>query len=168
MVSNKQRKTPQPKIFTQESIETPKHDEMLILFSKDSDLLMEIIDYVLEKDNKFFGEKDEFEIQEWEPEKAIVNNNYYIGSIDLYVRFEKKNSGGFGRGCNFIFEFKPQIKSFSEVLRQVKVYEEYFSGAKSIVITYSDVEKFKECFENQNISLIQLDKYGKFKNEKRK
>ncbi len=249
MVSDKKRKTPQPKIFTQESVETPKHDDMLIIFSKDSDLLKKVISETLKKtkrkfeiyvgkktsyrqnvifedtgEKKFYFIKDksevdtlmpytnweqhtyldkenkkamkkaiekgyakevkvelkevdyvirpEFEIKGWEPEKAIVNNKYYIGSIDLYVeisgditydllfdKFEWKNFDRFPCGLYpFVLEFKPTIKSFSETIRQVKVYEQYFSGARSVVITYSDISKFRECFESQGISLIQLDK----------
>ncbi len=116
------------------------------------------------------------EIDDWTPEKPIIQerNNYYIGSVDLFVSYriflkykskvinynnkQIKFKRDTGRGGSIIFEFKPQIKSFSEVIRQVKVYEKYLPCSKSVVITYSDISRFKDVFESQGIGLIQLPK----------
>lgn len=157
-------KTPSPKIFTQESAETPKHDEMLILFSEKGDFLKKI---VFEEFFKILGTSANpktIQINKWFPEKEIINKGYYIGSVDLYVetRVEYQYSGERKtqtktEDMDIVFEFKPQIKSFSEVLRQVNVYNNYFPRAKFIVVTYSDIEKFKDCFESQGISIIKLE-----------
>lgn len=264
-------KIPQ-QIFKNESVATPKHDDMLLLFSSDSKLLKEIVEpyhykhinkakeetidceeeICLDKKNKraykkkfifkigddFFWninlpynsydaddliEENEFEIFDldkdlktkkltkkefikylikeerikkidtienkkckseikfsyeisWKPEYTIKNNSYYIGSVDLYVELttsHKKvlrinendywedyynNEGIYHDTDYFLFEFKPQIKSFSEVIRQVKVYESYFKKINPIVVTYSDISRFEDVFKSQGIKLIQLQK----------
>lgn len=202
-----------PKIFTEESIETPKHDDMLVLYNKDSNLLKLLISEVYEKYFKKFENKKitlitneksifrenikeekiklienpiekEFnikniikniEIIKWEPEKPIINKGYYIGSVDLYIEFkiissddlyDSENNLVWERYNNYsiikqiIIDFKPKIISYSETLRQIKVYEEYM-GAFYFVITYSDISKFKNIFESQKIGLIQLKKEEK-------
>ena len=153
-------KIPSPKIFTQESAETPKHDEMLILFAKNGELLYKTI---FEECFKILGTANPktLQINRWLPEREIINKGYYIGSVDLYVEarvdYGRESEEKESKYQDIVFEFKPQIKSFSEVLRQVNVYKNYFSGAKFIVVTYSDIEKFKDCFESQGISIIKLE-----------
>jgi len=241
-----------PKIFTEESVETPKHDDMLILYEKNSKLFNNLIEIFKEKisiskeieimkDNQdknlyklpyiflsgynnkiyfyndinnflikhFIGADRDFikefenyknedkiklinepetikcelkkeiknlEIINWEPERAITSqNNYYIGSVDLYIKikiniennlyFENKllwKNFDYNQinETNIILEFKPIIKSYSETLRQIKVYKEYIKGYY-FVITYSDISKFKNIFESQEIYLIQLKKEEK-------
>lgn len=205
-------KIPQ-QIFKNESAATPQHDEMLLLFNKDSTRLTRLIfelnkqslsEYVkdiveetqLKKDttgfhalsNGYIGDKvvsttfkheeTKLYVSEWTPEKAIIKgrNNYYIGSVDLFVNYHLSLTHHSniieynkqkcrlvkhtGIGGGIIFEFKPQIKSFSEVIRQVKVYESYMGGNKTVVVTYSDISIFKDVFKSQGIKLIQLKKDG--------
>ena len=235
-------KIPTPKIFIEESCETPKHDNMLLIYSKGSEKLNVILDKYIEKvpekiislfmdgkttyrqttkifksgyDNEYYFSKDsgdyyiekwknneetyksnfeqyikdgslkklsgefkevtlksriEYEIIEYEPEKAIMHNSFYIGSIDLFIMVKYtiyydiyynnnllcKDYEKSSNYQEFIIEFKPIIKSFSETIRQVKVYQKHFSSANPIVITYSDISKFKDIFESQNIKLIQI------------
>ena len=197
-------KVPQ-ELFKNESVATPSHDEMLILYSKDSELLNKIINKITPqlrkvptqhihklKDKSFCMESEQFckdkidttsvlvrekkiFIEKWEPEKPLHNGQYkhYIGSVDLFVNYsicynleylytikEKKSviKHTICKKYSILFEFKPQIKSFSEVIRQIKVYENYFENIYSIVVTYSDISKFKSIFESQGIELIQLKK----------
>jgi len=241
------QKIPNPKIFTQGSLATPEHDQMLQLFKRGSPLLSKYIVPFLEGiyspkkvqiwfnkktgkayrksfvfksgyNSKYYyvvnlgyrnqekidlwvvgdkeskkgfenankgGKIEEVRVAliecplnwgnscdfEWSPEKAIMNNGYYIGSVDLYVKMEgevscdavlnkdrvwKSYDRRYARGA-WVFEFKPKIKSFSEVLRQVKVYEQYFKKAKFVVVTASEVDKWVEVFESQGIDLIKID-----------
>jgi hypothetical protein len=125
-----------------------------------------------------------FKLHKWIPESPILNNNYYFDSIDLLVDISidyevkmyqtndeywllepKTRPEEF---VQLLFEFKPEILSFSEVIRQVKVYQQYFGDYYKfdclkiknkvipIVVTYSDISKFKDIFESQGIKLIQL------------
>lgn len=119
------------------------------------------------------------QIESWNPEKTIKNNGYYIGSIDLFVSvkvyykkgllIDKEQSwiwdysddvGEYLSGWKqkqFIFEFKPNINSYSEVIRQIKVYSSYLnSDIIPICITESDTSKFKEIFESQGIYIFNL------------
>jgi hypothetical protein len=109
-------------------------------------------------------------IVDWHPEKAIIkNDSYYVGSVDLYVDFEVvltinlKILGDWKwnkydvinlRG-SIAFEFKPEIKSYSEVIRQVNVYRALLP-AGYMVITNSDVTKFKDIFQERGIILENL------------
>ena len=114
-----------------------------------------------------------FDILEWTPEKPIIINKFYLGSIDLYIRvdlhikqsihlrknwtwndFKKED-----REFEILIEFKPEINSYSEVLRQVKVYESYFCKPALFVITNSDTSKYKDIFDSQNIALIDINRF---------
>ena len=99
-----------PSLVFNNGVATPKHDEMLLLFSKDSQKLREYLVPILRyerakkirmfwkdyqnrtgEDNfKFIPKTRNIEITEWTPEKPIINKNYYIGSVDLYVLFKIK------------------------------------------------------------------------------
>ena len=113
---------------------------------------------------------------EWLPEKALMNGSFYIGSIDLLVKvdfkpfynlysldgelvWEKYETDLGERTFFLLFEFKPTILSFSETIRQVNVYKSFSPKSYPtypLVVTYSDITKFKPIFESQGIDLIQL------------
>ena len=118
------------------------------------------------------------EVEKWSPEHTIKNNGYYVGSVDLFVnctftftyklkitenRWWENYYEQHKEGVNFLIEFKPTIKSFSETIRQIKVYKSYLDNHNLFcaVVTYSDISKFKDVFESQNIDLIQLEKQKK-------
>jgi hypothetical protein len=124
------------------------------------------------------------EIKSWNPERTIKNNGYYIGSIDLSVVAEVSYTTGllideerswiwdyFNRGKTierkeFIFEFKPKINSYSEVIRQIKVYSSYLErDVIPICITESDTSKFKEIFESQGIYIFNINELEDKQNE---
>lgn len=105
------------------------------------------------------------EITQWTPEKPIMSGSYYIGSVDLLVKVKAilnynldinnkywKSYLSEEKYFEFIFEFKPQIKSYSETLRQVNVYKQHIPANYSI-ITYSDISKFQSIFESQGIKI---------------
>jgi len=136
--------------------------------------IQEVTNWEVKKSNIIFPEP-EIEIQQWKSEEPIMSNNsYYIGSVDLRVEFVAHLRGDFPITDkwnrkeyviehiirNIVFEFKPKIKSFSEVIRQINVYKHYLNAAKFYVITYSDIKQFKEVFEEQGIAIIQLNKDG--------
>lgn len=200
-------KIPQ-QLFKNESIETPKHDDMLLIFEKDGKELKKIITgalveftdvekrtyrttgYYDKERGIYFFDSNNPDVKEvkltnfllinagtleilWEPEKPIINHSYYVGSVDLevIVSFSTTLISQFSvddvikelkpRRCRksikLLLEFKPKINSFSEVIRQVNVYKSYLKPFQSIVITYSDISKFKDIFETQGIKLIQLN-----------
>jgi len=123
-------------------------------------------------------------IESWNPEKTIKNKGYYIGSIDLFVSIsisykkglliDEKQSwvwdhpewGKREEYKEFIFEFKPKINSYSEVIRQIKVYSSYLGkNIIPICITESDTNKFKEIFESQGIYLFNIKEFEKQTNK---
>lgn len=123
--------------------------------------------YIVNEKTKTLKYKNTIKIIKTEPERCILNNKYYIGSVDLFltVRNDKidveiddgwvwKDFDNRFMEKEIIIEFKPTIKSFSEVLRQINVYKKYLSGALAVVITYSDCSRFKKIFEENNILLI--------------
>ena len=229
-----------PSIFTKEGKPTPRSDEMLLIYSKDSpelkNLIEEIISlkystkwdgtegkyikytpcnlFVFFQDNRIFTfgkhagceshnlslESVEqiikkldsnngvikqycvYELLEWSPEEVVKNGYSYIGNIDLFLRIKiiKKNQMidklnqmiilefDSEHYLNIIIEFKPEIKSFTEVIRQIKVYEQFKNSPDrenitncSVVITYSDISKFKDIFTNSNILLKQIQEIKK-------
>ena len=116
------------------------------------------------------------QIESWSPERTIKNNGYYIGSVDLSVVAKVSYKRGllidkeqswiwdyFNHGeateiKEFLFEFKPNINSYSEVIRQIKVYSSYLErGVIPICITESDISKFKEIFESQGIYIFNIN-----------
>jgi hypothetical protein len=122
-------------------------------------------------------------IELWKPEFTIKNNDYYIGSLDLFIRvkrnfvphveFKKDKHEPLNLqfqypSCDIIVEFKPTIRSFSETIRQINVYRSYLSEkAKmnrrillSVVYTFTDISKFKKIFEDEGIFLKQLSEHG--------
>ncbi len=200
-------KVPQ-QLFSNESVATPKHDEMLLLFSEESKLLKGIMNrlrprkptevpqrHIHNTNDKYFCErfccsyekiesssfhisKSDIVAVKWEPEKPINSgfNKYYIGSVDLYVTFkhyfiaqykffnadkEVFLQSPIWSRYSLICEFKPKIVSFSEVIRQVKLYNTHLKSNLVVVITYSDIDKYKKVFESQNILLVKLSKDNK-------
>jgi len=134
--------------------------------------IVEVTNWEVKKRSLIFPDQ-EIEIQQWKSEEPIMSNNsYYIGSVDLRVKFIAFLRGDFPITDkwiwenyakeevikNIVFEFKPKIKSFSEVIRQINVYRHYLNRAKFYVITYSDIKQFKEVFKEQDIQIIQLNK----------
>ena len=159
-------------------------------------VIEEIDEVQYKKCKKIFAFTD-IEVIDWIPEDAITNNGYYIGSVDLNVGVMIKysidivirndwiwNFDEISIPCRIIFEFKPDIGSFSETLRQVNVYrkykyhllhepkkiykperivyskkEKYCSDTKFCfcVLTYSDIGEFKEIFESQGIHIFNVD-----------
>jgi len=124
------------------------------------------------------------EIESWNPERTIKNNGYYIGSIDLSVVARVSYTSGllidkeqswiwdyFNKGKKierkeFIFEFKPKINSYSEVIRQIKVYSSYLErDVIPICITESDTSKFREIFESQGIYIFNINELENKQNE---
>jgi len=121
---------------------------------------------------------------EWIPEHPITNRGYYIGSVDLLIKSKGKitanlihSSGmlkenfyifnwddskyeeGYGvrykKSDIFVFEFKPILKSVSEAIRQIKVYERYLSGTYFLIVNeMKNFEKWKKILESQEITLI--------------
>ena len=124
---------------------------------------------------------DSIQIEHWSPERTIKNNGYYIGSIDLSViaRIDYKIGLLIDKERNwiwehnttsetkeFIFEFKPNINSYSEVIRQIKVYSSYLENdIIPICITESETSKFKEIFESQGIYIFNINEFETEKNE---
>jgi hypothetical protein len=140
------------------------------VFDNDKNLF-EFRNSAIQVNNIITKKNGEIETIEWTPEKPIIKNGYYIGSVDLYVLFKIPVSFDFicvksldktihkienVYGDNFviplIFEFKPEMKSFSETLRQVKIYEQHIKG-NYFVITNSDISKFQAIFESQGIKI---------------
>lgn len=174
----------QSKILGNQS-RTPRHDKFLLKFSKNGELLNKIIlgelnDKVkkiedIKLDHSYYSFStlnkknfrfDDLEIKTWTPEYAILRNSFYIGSIDLFVDakfsiiFDDESEDKYrqrGLMIKFLFEFKPEISSFSEVLRQVNVYKSYIENPFVVVVTYSDISEYKEVFESQGIKLIQIE-----------
>ena len=149
-------------LFKNESAATPIHDGMLLRLQRGSNELRDIVISVL-KPRKY----DIISIGAWKPEFMIMNHNYYVGSIDLYVEvFGQYKNEDNKQFFKFIIEIKPNIKSHSEAIRQINVYREYLKKIDNspririacCVITYSNISKFKDIFESQGIELIQLKK----------
>lgn len=107
----------------------------------------------------------EIKILEAKPELTLMNNNYYIGSLDyfLYGRIHLvfdaviedewvwKNIYDDDIEFEIIIEFKPSIKSYSEVIRQINVYRRIKDCKHAVLITYDFDESMRKTFENQRI-----------------
>ena len=55
------------------------------------------------------------------------------------------------------FEFKPTIRSYSETIRQVNLYKQFYASAKFYVVTYSYIIRFLDIFKAQDIERVQLE-----------
>lgn len=156
-----EEKNRQLRLFDNNGQATPKHDDMLITFSRDSPELNALCKHML---NKFHGiTPSKIYIKSWEPEFPLLNNKFYIGSIDLVVNYIAREDEGPTIERWMLFEFKPKMISFSETLRQIKVYDRYFYDGDHdrryrnfVVVTFDDISKFKSIFEGQGITLIQI------------
>lgn len=119
------------------------------------------------------------DIIEWEPESPVIKRgSYYVGSVDLFVKInvstqtdliiDKKKDWVWENfsSCEdlekrFFFEFKPKINSFTETLRQIKVYEKLLYDHRHkkkthpILITNQKIDDFKDIFESQNVRVFQ-------------
>lgn len=136
------------------------------------------------KEFSFDNSNREISNIEWLPEYTIKSRSYYIGSIDLLVAISLNDKTNLNIENNwtwkdfdigkmkyvFITEFKPTIKSFSETMRQVNVYNSYFGHTKEqktiiYIFTYSDISKWKETFAKQGIHLINMKELEDYLNQ---
>ena len=160
----------QPKLFSGQNIKSLKHDEYLELLDKTGIAFRSLIRDAL-KD--MYGKNlKHFIIKSWKPEEPIFNNFYYVGSLDLFsnisavrdFHFSDKLTKEFTDEFKVIFEFKPKIESFSEVIRQIKVYQKLVkTNSQDHLITFclteSDISQFKDLFKDQGIILINIVDY---------
>ena len=92
----------------------------------------------------------------------LIGLKYDYGRIIGGAAYKDSGEG------ELIFEFKPEIKSFSEVIRKVKVYKNFRQSSgegKSfytpIVITFSEIAEFSSIFYTQGIYMFKIDESGK-------
>lgn len=126
---------------------TPEHDKMLITYFKDSPKLITLLAYVSKL------EVGDIEIISWQPEKIILNeNDEVVGAIDLYVEYRSKKNV-FWNVFVCALEFKPEMDSFSGVLRQIHTHLNYLKVNNYIVITKSLLLDYEKIFLNEEVLL---------------
>ena len=95
---------------------TPDHDQFIIEYS------------AFAKDSKEFMEDDGEVTYEFE-KPILTNSGNYIGSMDFFFVYRTtypKNDKIVTRQSVWIAEFKPETKSISDAIRQLKVYGAYY------------------------------------------
>lgn len=124
---------------------TPEHDKMLITYFKDSPKLITLLAYVSKL------EVGDIEIISWQPEKIILNERGdVVGAIDLYVEFKSRKKGYI---LDCALEFKPEMDSFSGVLRQIHTHLNYLKVNHYIVVTKSLLLDYEKIFLNEGVLL---------------
>lgn len=102
----------------------------------------------------------EYPIMQGDSEKK-----FYLGTIDCIAQYIDSGTckiNGyeveFNSEYTFIVEFKPEIKSWGGVIRQIKVYHEYVKGIP-VIITNNDISKWVSHCETQNIYCLNMDEF---------
>lgn len=85
-------------------------------------------------------------------------NPFIVGFIDIHVvvRFESTPPGYPSMLC-VNFEVKSHIKSAGEVIRQIRLYEQYVPAYEMFVVVSPDTQ-FREVLRNQKIGFVAYTK----------
>jgi len=92
-------------------------------------------------------------------ENPIKNGHFIIGYWDVVVQPLEYPGDFFTMGYEIdrpaiYIEVKPTIRSFGETLRQIKTYQEYLGGRRSITCLYTPDTKLDSAFESQGIRIL--------------
>jgi hypothetical protein len=77
---------------------------------------------------------------------------------DHLIEKSNKSNELIQQSYTFIIEFKPIIKSWGGIIRQLKVYKEYVDG-NMVIITNSPINEWYMVCKEQNILLINIDDF---------
>jgi len=111
--------------------------------------------------SNFPGFKWSIESAVWE--YPIMNGKYLIGFADLFVTFSRFHSANPRSSGNvdwetvkrpIVFEVKSEIRSVGEVIRQVRLYEQYLKAEYCVV---SPDDTFAEVLRGQKIKFIKYE-----------
>lgn len=125
-----------------ETLSTPKHDEMVM--------------WLMNKDNivKVIPELKDEPIKSIQSEVPILGHNkFIIGYWDIVVFCVSKSFKTLSD--SYYIEVKPEIKSFGATLRQLNTYKIYIDRmfSKGIYLFTTDTQ-FKNSFETQGIKVL--------------
>lgn len=119
---------------------------------------------------------DDFKVIIEKPIMGGYDNKYNIGFIDIFIKiqcepFIRTNyfEGYFYKQKNemdnIYLEIKPKICSVGETIRQINMYRSQQKGkALWMIATYSN--EYKDVFASQDITLLDINKYKGFYEEK--
>ena len=167
-----------------ETLKTPRHDEMVIwLLNQENavSIIPALNAFLREKQcvvSTLFRDEDDYErvLDTYSRWYAIVDNptirieserpittktGFLVGYFDIVI--ECSNSISFGR-CNnqdirkypneIYIEVKPRIDSFGATLRQLRTYQQYEPNSMGNTYLFTDDLRFKDAFESQGIRVI--------------
>lgn len=159
---------------------TPKHDEMMKLLFNNK---------IINKLEKFSGIENEIgnissrhgnitniELTNTKIDLEVplkTHKGFIIGIIDAVITFKYKITYLYdNKKCNSReetrcgIEIKPTINSVGEVMRQLKIYNDYLLMSdyhvrkKAKIVLFTQDETEREIFESQNIGYISLEEVG--------
>lgn len=162
---------------------TPKHDEMMkLLFKRKLKQKLEEFSGIEHEETRITNRNAKITKRELtnitidleHPLKA--SKGFIIGIIDAVITFdyllyyeqeneeEKKEHKARERVCCGV-EIKPEIKSVGEVMRQLKIYNQYlalnnYTNKPAKIVVFTTNENEREIFESQNIGYISLEEMG--------
>ncbi len=183
MTGEKNRFTTQEKLWqlADDTLATPKHDEMVIYLLSKENIIKSILDIDFTEDIKISSEMP-----------IIGRNGFIIGYWDIKIEFQTTKDyatdiiWGFNNGEKLLtnytiwrfrrhnkfhpestlthiphtyfpvfIEVKPKIKSFGETLRQLKTYQSYDPESVGRTYLFTADIGFKGAFESQGIKVIE-------------
>ena len=99
-------------------------------------------------------------------ELPIMSGSFMVGFVDMVfdvfaplalvnntgLKAHWLPSGSLGRVGRFAFEVKPSISSLGEVIRQIRMYQQYLPGVSFSIVCPDD--RFKPALESQGIGFL--------------
>lgn len=154
MTGNKNRFTTTEKLWSldDETLKTPKHDEMVLWLLDESNIV------------SIFPELAALEFKILSEEPLTAENGFLVGYIDIVIEIPIYIDTEYTRYNYKYIEIKPTIPSFGTTLRQLKTYSHYLNNVikyrrmrldkVSKMYLFTTDLRFKDAFESQGIAVL--------------
>lgn len=122
--------------FKDNDLKTATHDTIMIWLDKN---LAHVINYLRNEYELDIPDYDNITTIWEQPIMSGANNQYCIGFVDMWLP-----------QCRICVEVKSKIDSAGELIRQIRMYEQYVRHVDSFVVVSPD-DRFKSALESQGI-----------------
>jgi len=131
--------------FADADLKTQKHDEMMLWLDQ----------HVNEVSSTIVGEPVEMVQKTWE--KPVMSGKYTVGFVDLFAftneGYNYRIPSDYKR-CGICFEVKTSIPSLGELIRQIRMYQQYVRSGEwglPIFVVVSPDARFADALRSQGI-----------------
>lgn len=125
--------------FRDDDLKKPDHDTMMLWLDANAEQVVKDL----------FGDKTYPTRKVWEyPVMSGVSKQYCIGFVDMLIHCD-------GIWCDVAVEIKTSIPSLGELIRQIRMYQQYLKKIPFVIISPDD--RFQSALESQGIKFYKYE-----------